>query len=206
MLSGRNDNYINVQCLRSGPPNPDGLPPVAGARRLVTTRHATVHQNASNWRDLWPHDASIWKRRQHPFACLTLRVCSPSHSLASQTHTHTLAHRITHETHCARWLTGTTDCSTSQTPFQTCDNWLTAHWGLLTGREHMLYLPTSRGHRSMAVRCTTLKFVGMNSDINSNLKILIKTIIIFFKHKTSSCIFRLINFKCYTTVLDAMLL
>lgn len=60
-------------------------------------------------------------------------------------HTHMFTHKITHKTHCVCWLTGTTDCSTSQTPFQTRDNWLTARGGLAAGREHRLYLPTSRG-------------------------------------------------------------
>lgn len=63
----------------------------------------------------------------------------------AMTHRRVRAHTHTHAAHSACWLTRTTDCSTSQTPFQICGNWLTACWGLAAGRQHMLYLPTSRG-------------------------------------------------------------
>lgn len=41
--------------------------PAHSHHTLVNTRHASIHQKAGDWRELWPRDASIWKTRQHPF-------------------------------------------------------------------------------------------------------------------------------------------
>ncbi len=154
MLSGGNDKFINVNCLRS----------LLGYSRRGVQTHPLLP--ASHWQ---PNHTAILSPQDMPAFIKTPQtdmnsdpvtppsgrhVSTPYLSLLKSvfsitqlaiTHTFTLIHKITHRTHCACWLTGTTDCSTSQTPFQTRDNWMTADWGLVAGREHMLYLPTSRG-------------------------------------------------------------
>lgn len=62
--------------------------PAQSHHNLVNTRHASIHQKAADWRELWPRDASIWKTRQHPFYSPT-RVCLASHAFPSLSLTHT---------------------------------------------------------------------------------------------------------------------
>lgn len=62
--------------------------PAQSHHNLVNTRHASIHQKAADWRELWPRDASIWKTRQHPLYSPT-RVCLASHAFPSLSHAHT---------------------------------------------------------------------------------------------------------------------
>lgn len=117
-----------------------------GPVALQSCHHKTCRHSSERRKMTWP--LTLW--RLHPGR----HVVTPSLSLPrsvfsitqlAMTHRRVRAHTHTHAAHSTCWLTRTTDCSTSQTPFQICGNWLTACWGLAAGRQHMLYLPTSRG-------------------------------------------------------------
>lgn len=116
-----------------------------GPVALQSCHHKTCRHSSERRKMTWP--LTLWRLHLEdtslPPPCLYLEVCSASHSLPW--HIDVCACTHTHAAHSACWLTRTTDCSTSQTPFQICGNWLTACWGLAAGRQHMLYLPTSRG-------------------------------------------------------------
>lgn len=116
-----------------------------GPVALQSCHHKTCRHSSERRKMTWP--LTLWRLHLEdtslPPPCLYLEVCSASHSLPW--HIDVCAHTHTHAAHSACWLTRTTDCSTSQTPFQICGNWLTTCWGLAAGRQHMLYLPTSRG-------------------------------------------------------------
>lgn len=116
-----------------------------GPVALQSCHHKTCRHSSERRKMTWP--LTLWRLHLEdtslPPPCLYLEVCSASHSLPW--HIDVCAYTHTHAAHSACWLTRTTDCSTSQTPFQICGNWLTACWGLAAGRQHMLYLPTSRG-------------------------------------------------------------
>lgn len=97
MLSGRNDKFINVKCLQSLCFYSRGSEASLSAClalsaqshcNLVNTRHASIHQNATNWRELWPRDASIWKTRQLPLY-LSLPKSVFSNTQLSISHIHT---------------------------------------------------------------------------------------------------------------------
>lgn len=121
--------------------------PRTGSPIILQFCHHKTCQHSSEQRKL-TRTLTLWRLHlddtSAPPTCLSLRVCSAPRSMPSH-HTYVLTLKITHTTHCASWLTRTTDWTTSHTPLQTCDNWLTAHWGLAAGKEHMLYLPNSRG-------------------------------------------------------------
>ena len=135
MVSGRSDEFINVKRLRSllwlqrergsDASPPACLTPAAQSHRNLVPRKTRRHPSGRRklTRTLTPWRLHL-EDTSAPPARLSRRVRSASRSLSSHTHTHarTLTHEITHRTHCAQWLTGAADCSTSQTPFQTRDN------------------------------------------------------------------------------------
>ena len=72
------------------------LPPASRRRPnhtaiLSAARHAGIHQDAANWRELWPRDASIWKTRQHPLL-VSPGECVRHRAACRHTHTRTYAH------------------------------------------------------------------------------------------------------------------
>lgn len=90
------------------------------ARSLVNTRQGGIHQKATDWWELWPCDASIWKTRQRP---LPLAAIPPHCLYSSPPASVCLASRgspspppRTHTEPAVRvgWLTATTGCWTSQ--------------------------------------------------------------------------------------------
>ena len=148
-----------------------GSPITLQSSHRKTCQHSSKHRKMT--RPLTPWRLHLEDTSAPLRLSLLKIVLSVTQRAVANTRTQAYAHtqNHTHKTHCARWLTGTADCSTSQTPFQTGDNWLTAHRGLVAGREHVLYLPTGRviAQHLMVVIFTTLKFISMALDIKSSL-------------------------------------
>lgn len=204
MMSGRNDNFINVKCLRSflgysGRGVSDASPPACLALaaqshcNLVTTRYASAHQNSADWRELWPRDASIWRRRQHPLL-VSPRECVQHHAACHHTHIRARTQNYTQNPLCSltdrnyRLFDFTESISN---PRQLTDSPLRA--GCWQGT-HALFT-NQRGFARHIMDVITLKFIWMNSDIKGSLnkKISIKNTIIFLckykKYKACSYVY-----------------
>ena len=112
--------------------------------------HRKTCQDSSEQRKL-TQTLTLWRLHLEgtsaPPTCLCLRVFSITQPAIKPARTHT--QETTLQTLCAHWLAATTDCSTSQTPFQTQDNWLTAHWVRVAARNTcFIYQPAGvcQGH------------------------------------------------------------